>query len=175
MRLINPSFAFGRITLLVIALMISIAIVLYAQRTTVTEFASKHAHWPVTGSTPTVDVSVEGISYDLTTPPSTGCESLVNDLQQTIIRSYADLFKGVRYANVWGYLETENKGDAAIWSAQQILMSMLGIETMEVCRYVTECRRQAVRGLTVADSSTRSATLTSSPPPSRSTSRTPPS
>jgi hypothetical protein len=30
--------------------------------------------------------------------------------------------------------ETGNKGDAAIWSAQQILLSTFGIETMEVCR-----------------------------------------
>jgi hypothetical protein len=31
--------------------------------------------------------------------------------------------------------ETENKGDAAIWSAQQILLSMMGITFMETCRY----------------------------------------
>jgi hypothetical protein len=77
----------------------------------------------------------KGITYDLTTPPSTGCEDLVNDLQQQLIRTYSKLLKGVRYANIWGYLETENKGDAAIWTAQQILLSMLGIETMEACRY----------------------------------------
>lgn len=74
------------------------------------------------------------ISYDLTRPPTAGCEDLVNDLQQRIIQTYQKRFKGIRYANIWGYLETENKGDAAIWSAQQILLSILGIETMEACR-----------------------------------------
>lgn len=77
----------------------------------------------------------KGISYDVTTPPTVGCEDLVNDLQQELIRSYSKLLKGVRYANIWGYLETENKGDAAIWTAQQILLTMMGIETMEACRY----------------------------------------
>ena len=75
------------------------------------------------------------ISYDLTTPPSTGCEALVNDLQQQLIRTYSKLLKGVRYANIWGYLETENKGDAAIWTAQQMLLTTLGIDTMDACRY----------------------------------------
>jgi hypothetical protein len=77
----------------------------------------------------------KGLSYDVTTPPTAGCEDLVNDLQQELIRSYSKVLKGVRYANIWGYLETENKGDAAIWTAQQILLTMLGIETMEACRY----------------------------------------
>jgi hypothetical protein len=77
----------------------------------------------------------KGISYDVTTPPTVGCEDLVNDLQQELIRSYSKLLKGVRYANIWGYLETENKGDAAIWTAQQILLTMMGIETMDACRY----------------------------------------
>jgi len=79
-------------------------------------------------------VSNTNISFDLSTPPSHGCESLVNDLQQRLIHHYSKALKGIRYANIWGYLETENKGDAAIWSAQQILLSMLGIETMEACR-----------------------------------------
>ncbi|KEQ62474.1 uncharacterized protein M437DRAFT_35371, partial [Aureobasidium melanogenum CBS 110374] len=76
------------------------------------------------------------ISYDKTTPPSTGCEAVVNAAQQKLISEYQQLLKGIRYVNVWGYLETENKGDAAIWSAQQILLSMMGIETMEACRFM---------------------------------------
>ncbi|KAI5196390.1 hypothetical protein E4T39_07817 [Aureobasidium subglaciale] len=76
------------------------------------------------------------ISYDKTTPPSTGCEAVVNAAQQRLISEYQQLLKGIRYVNVWGYLETENKGDAAIWSAQQILLSMMGIETMEACRFM---------------------------------------
>jgi len=74
-------------------------------------------------------VSNVPISYDKTTPPSTGCEAVVNAAQQKLISEYQQLLKGIRYVNVWGYLETENKGDAAIWSAQQILLSMMGIET----------------------------------------------
>lgn len=77
-----------------------------------------------------------GISYDLTTPPSTGCEAIVNELQNQLIRSYSSILKGIRYANLWGYLDKENRGDAAIWTAQQILLSTLGIETMEICRFV---------------------------------------
>ncbi|KAI5812155.1 polysaccharide pyruvyl transferase-domain-containing protein [Pyronema omphalodes] len=75
------------------------------------------------------------ISYDKTTPPTTGCEPIVHDLQQRIISTYQTQLKGIRYANVFGYLETENKGDAAIWSAQQILMSMMGINFLEACRF----------------------------------------
>jgi hypothetical protein len=70
----------------------------------------------------------------LTRAPTPGCENIVNDLQQRLIHAYQKRFEGIRYANIWGYLETENKGDAAIWSAQQILLSILGIETMEACR-----------------------------------------
>ncbi|KAM5354040.1 hypothetical protein ACJ41O_000690 [Fusarium nematophilum] len=77
------------------------------------------------------------ISYDLSIPVATGCEDLVNDLQQRLIIAYQKRLKGIRYANLWGYLETGNKGDAAIWSAQQILLSMLGIETMEACRFMS--------------------------------------
>ncbi|RMJ11306.1 hypothetical protein BHE90_009711 [Fusarium euwallaceae] len=86
------------------------------------------------------------ISYDLTRPPTAGCEDLVNDLQQRIIQTYQKRFKGIRYANIWGYLETENKGDAAIWSAQQILLSILGIETMEACRFMHQgCNMEKFR------------------------------
>ncbi|THX36696.1 hypothetical protein D6D10_06450 [Aureobasidium pullulans] len=81
-------------------------------------------------------VSNVPISYDKTTPPSTGCEAVVNAAQQKLISEYQQLLKGIRYVNIWGYLETENKGDAAIWSAQQILLSMMGIETMEACRFM---------------------------------------
>jgi len=97
------------------------------------------------------------ISYDKSTPPSVGCEALVHDLQARIISTYQQQLHGIRYANIFGYLgvllsllpfafssslgtngtpeETENKGDAAIWSAQQILLSMMGITFMETCRY----------------------------------------
>ncbi|CAD0082660.1 unnamed protein product [Aureobasidium vineae] len=86
--------------------------------------------------TSTAVVSSVPISYDKTTPPSTGCEAVVNAAQHRLISEYQQLLKGIRYVNVWGYLETENKGDAAIWSAQQILLSMMGIETMEACRFM---------------------------------------
>ncbi|KAF8244037.1 hypothetical protein K440DRAFT_610851 [Wilcoxina mikolae CBS 423.85] len=77
----------------------------------------------------------DAISYDNSTPPTVGCEVLVHDLQSRIISTYQQQLKGIRYANIFGYLETENKGDAAIWSAQQILMSMMGITFMETCRF----------------------------------------
>ncbi|KAI5236890.1 hypothetical protein E4T43_08335 [Aureobasidium subglaciale] len=93
--------------------------------------ASATASAPVPAATSNVP-----ISYDKTTPPSTGCEAVVNAAQQRLISEYQQLLKGIRYVNVWGYLETENKGDAAIWSAQQILLSMMGIETMEACRFM---------------------------------------
>ncbi|KAH6975200.1 polysaccharide pyruvyl transferase-domain-containing protein [Ilyonectria sp. MPI-CAGE-AT-0026] len=76
------------------------------------------------------------VSYDLNSPPSTGCEDVVNDLQQRLIQAYTRRLQGIRYANIWGYLETENKGDAAIWSAQQMMLATLGIETMEACRFM---------------------------------------
>ncbi|BFZ60687.1 hypothetical protein YB2330_001729 [Saitoella coloradoensis] len=91
------------------------------------------------GSSPAgkaVEISTKKISYDKTTPPTVGCESIVIAQQQLLISEYAKILKDIRYVNIWGYLETENKGDAAIWVAQQILLNMLGITTMEVCRYV---------------------------------------
>lgn len=165
---------FGRITIVVIALLIAFAIVLVAQGSAITSSlpSTFESLWP--GSTspgssspptentsPKVDAGdgagagaqdddddnrddaetppapqEKGISYDLSIPVATGCEDLVNDLQQRLIHAYSERLKGIRYANIWGYLETENKGDAAIWSAQQILLTMLGIETMEACRCV---------------------------------------
>lgn len=44
------------------------------------------------------------ISYDKTTPPSVGCEDIVHDLQRRLIETYQKELKGIRYANVYGYL-----------------------------------------------------------------------
>jgi hypothetical protein len=77
------------------------------------------------------------VSYDLTTPPGTGCEAIVDALRVELLKAYTPLFEGLRYVNIWGYLETDNKGDAAIWIAQQILLAELGIETMVACRFAS--------------------------------------
>lgn len=105
------------------------------QTSSVSTTSSASASAAPSATVPAV-VSNVPISYDKTTPPSTGCEAVVNAAQQKLISEYQQLLKGIRYVNVWGYLETENKGDAAIWSAQQILLSMMGIETMEACRFM---------------------------------------
>ncbi|KAL2753085.1 hypothetical protein ACRALDRAFT_1052839 [Sodiomyces alcalophilus JCM 7366] len=159
---------FGRITIVVIALLIAFAIVLVAQGSAIASSLPNtlESLWPgsttSSGSSATEnaaapkpdtsadagpgagaeddedasDLETKDISYDLSIPVATGCESLVNDLQQRLIHAYSERLKGIRYANIWGYLETENKGDAAIWSAQQILLTTLGIETMEACRFM---------------------------------------
>lgn len=77
------------------------------------------------------------VSYDKTTPPSVGCEDVVSSLQQKVTEAFTRELKGIRYANIFGYLgATENKGDAAIWVAQEILLATVGITTMSVCRYI---------------------------------------
>lgn len=43
-------------------------------------------------------------TYDKTTPPSTGCETVVSDLQRRIIEAYSPLFEGIRHINMFGYL-----------------------------------------------------------------------
>jgi len=99
----------------------------------------KHPQQPQPQATPTPSKEPAGpvaVSYDKTTPPTVGCESIVADLQRRLIEAYQQQFRGIRYANIYGYLETENKGDAAIWSAQQILLSTLGIDSMEACRFL---------------------------------------
>lgn len=130
---------FGRVTLVVVAVLFLITLLSFAQPSSFADTIPKTKElWHSTvhkANSENATVPEHGVSYDLTTPPSYGCESLVNDLQQRLIRAYTQRFKGIRYANIWGYLETENKGDAAIWSAQQMLLSILGIETMEACRY----------------------------------------
>ncbi|KAL6887167.1 hypothetical protein HDV57DRAFT_488199 [Trichoderma longibrachiatum] len=130
---------FGRATIIAVAtLLISLLLVILAQSADLrSHLPSSPSIWPTKEcSAPALAESRRNISYDLTVPPSIGCEDIVNDLQQKLIQAYSKSLKGVRYANIWGYLETENKGDAAIWSAQQILMSMLGIEMMEACRFM---------------------------------------
>lgn len=131
---------FGRITLVVLALLIAFAFVLVAQSNTITNSQAFRTGtdklWNTLGNG---NRRTANISYDLSIPPVAGCEDIVNDLQQQLIQRYSVLFKGIRHANIWGYLETENKGDAAIWAAQQILLSMLGIQTMESCRFVDHC------------------------------------
>lgn len=129
---------FGRVTLAVVAVLFIVTLLSFAQTATFTESTSKTKElWHSTfHKEQNVTEREHGVSYDLDTPPTHGCEGIVNDLQQRLIRSYTQHFKGIRYANIWGYLETENKGDAAIWSAQQILLSILGIETMEACRFL---------------------------------------
>jgi hypothetical protein len=57
--------------------------------------------WTGYSSSPAVKLP---ISYNLQVPPKVGCEAVVNDLQSRLIESYADILKGVRYANIWGYL-----------------------------------------------------------------------
>jgi exopolysaccharide biosynthesis predicted pyruvyltransferase EpsI len=106
------------------------------QATSVSATATSASATTTPSATVPAVVSNVPISYDKTTPPSTGCEAVVNAAQHRLISEYQQLLKGIRYVNVWGYLETENKGDAAIWSAQQILLSMMGIETMEACRFM---------------------------------------
>lgn len=128
---------FGRVAIIAgVTLLISFLLVILAQSADIRSHlpSSTASIWPASDCAAPV-VNRKNISYDLTTAPSVGCEDIVNDLQQKLIQAYTKSLKGVRYANIWGYLETENKGDAAIWSAQQILMSMLGIEMMEACRY----------------------------------------
>ena len=87
------------------------------------------------------------VSYRVDTPPSVGCEDIVEDLRRRLIDTYSDWFHGIRAVNILGYLNTENKGDAAIWAAQQILLNILGIRTMQVCRYYTKgCDKDAWDG-----------------------------
>lgn len=43
-------------------------------------------------------------TYDKGTPPSTGCEAVVSDLQRRIIEAYAPVFEGIRHINMFGYL-----------------------------------------------------------------------
>lgn len=94
------------------------------------------------------------ISYDITTPPGHSCPATVSRLQQQLFAAYQPILMDIRWVNIWGYLgessccdarrtqppsvcltqETGNKGDAAIWSAQQVLLSTFGVQTMEVCR-----------------------------------------
>jgi hypothetical protein len=128
---------FGRATIIAGAtLLISFLLVILAQSADIrSHLPSSTSIWPTSDcAVPFTAKSRKNISYDITTPPSIGCEDIVNDLQQKLIQAYSKSLKGVRYANIWGYLETENKGDAAIWSAQQMLMSVLGVEMMEACR-----------------------------------------
>ncbi|KAF5024763.1 hypothetical protein F66182_3195 [Fusarium sp. NRRL 66182] len=153
---------FARIALAVVAVLFVFAILVSYQApdSFKDHLPSADWHWPSTGDNATLDEPPKptdaagaigageedaedekkdpntDISYDLTIPPTHGCENLVNDLQQRLIQAYQKRLHGIRYANIWGYLETENKGDAAIWSAQQILLSILGIETMEACRFM---------------------------------------
>lgn len=77
------------------------------------------------------------VSYDKTSPPSVGCEDIVAQLQSMVIEAFAEELKGIRHAHIFGLLDrTENKGDAVIWVAQEILLATLGITTMETCRYI---------------------------------------
>lgn len=41
-------------------------------------------------------------------------------------------------------IETGNKGDAAIWNAQQIMLATLGITPMETCRYAGDISSDAM-------------------------------
>ncbi|KAF2104266.1 hypothetical protein NA57DRAFT_62889 [Rhizodiscina lignyota] len=78
--------------------------------------------------------------------PKVGCEVLVSDLQLRLLEEYSQLLKGIRHVNIWGYLETENKGDAAIWAAQQMLLSEMGIESHESCRFLDKgCNAEQFR------------------------------
>lgn len=131
----------GRIITLIVAIIFLIACFLYIQVEDVPRFTTtipQELWHKATGkkTQPAYFTSQggNGISYQLDIPVSVGCEAKVNELQQRLIQEYTRLLRGIRYANIWGYLETENKGDAAIWAAQEILLSMLGIETMEACR-----------------------------------------
>lgn len=86
-------------------------------------FSSEHSNEPQ-----------QPVSFDLSKPPTVGCEDVVSKLQLRLIEAYSQMLKGVRYVNLWGYLETENKGDAAIWVAQQMILTTLGITSDMACR-----------------------------------------
>jgi len=57
--------------------------------------------WTGLSSSPDGEVP---ISYNLQIPPKIGCEAVVRDLQEKLIDSYSDILKGIRYANLWGYM-----------------------------------------------------------------------
>jgi len=46
----------------------------------------------------------DNIAYKVNTPLTVGCEGIVTALQLKLIERYSDLLKGIRYANLWGYL-----------------------------------------------------------------------
>ena len=58
-----------------------------------------------TGSTSTSTTTTELVdTYDKTSPPGTGCEPVVADLQRRVIEAYGPLFEGIRHINMFGYL-----------------------------------------------------------------------
>jgi len=75
------------------------------------------------------------VSYDSTTPPGFGCVDVVQGLQNKVLSTYAEVLKGIQYVNIVGYLGDENKGDAAIWTAEQMVLSTLGITVNYVCSF----------------------------------------
>jgi hypothetical protein len=55
-------------------------------------------------SIPNVTNSSKGIVFDIHAPMKIGCEGVVDDLRLRLIDGYSQTLKGVRYANLWGYL-----------------------------------------------------------------------
>ena len=44
------------------------------------------------------------VSYDKSSAPGIGCEAVVSNLQHQLITLYQEELRGIRYANLWGYL-----------------------------------------------------------------------
>lgn len=65
-----------------------------------------------TSTEPAAGQSGKAISYDLTRPPSTGCENIVSKLQLRLIESYSRMLGGIRHVNIWGYLGAHNDRNA---------------------------------------------------------------
>lgn len=123
---------------LVVAFLLITLLLLSSRATLLGETPSLSSYLPTAHSgAPSSTQKKVPVSYDKTTPPSIGCEDVVTKLQQNVIEDYSRELKGIRYANIFGLLDaTENKGDAVIWIAQDILLATLGIKSMESCRYV---------------------------------------
>lgn len=63
----------------------------------------------VHGGERTSSTQAKNISFDLSKPPTIGCEAIVSRLQLRLIEAYSEMLRGIRYVNLWGYLGTHNR------------------------------------------------------------------
>ncbi|KAI8806406.1 polysaccharide pyruvyl transferase-domain-containing protein [Cladochytrium replicatum] len=83
--------------------------------------------------------------------PPFPCADIIDLQQRLILDLYSSLLKGVERVAIIGFPDHPNKGDAAIWVGERVLLRKLGIEVVYFCENFRDFEPETVRSVLLSD------------------------